>query len=132
MYRQDSFFDLTPWGQFGLLCLSLTLFGLFVLVARTMLHQRRPFLRVIGALTLFWLFVWLSPQVYYQYYSLIIPDLPVQWVIWPPRGLGEALQLLLFAGPKSLSAHGQGLLGWSLIIAPFLKFEYVRRGTAGN
>jgi len=121
MYRQDSFFDLTPAGQAGLVCISATLFLAMLLAARALLSDRPVPVRVGGALVLFWLFVWASPQIYYQYYRTIMPGLPQQWVIWPPPGPGAALELLLFQGPRSLSAHGQGLLGWALLVVPFLR-----------
>ncbi|MEM1161662.1 MAG: hypothetical protein AAGJ28_12065 [Pseudomonadota bacterium] len=83
--------------------------------------------RLSGALILFWVFVWASPQIYYQYYILIIPDLPWQWVIWPPASPLDAFELLLFQGPQNLSAHSQGLLGWSLLGAQVMLFFRSRR-----
>ena len=50
-----------------------------------------------------------------------------QWVIWPPRTPAEALALLSLQGPQSLSAHGQALLGWSLLAAPFVRVSRKRR-----
>ena len=133
MYSQDSFFDLSPWGQVGLACLSAVLFLLVVYAARALLRKRPVWLRILGALAIFYLFVWLSPQVYYLYYLTIIEGLPLQWVIWPPyRGPVDALLLLVFQGPHSLSAHGQGLLGWSLLAAPFLKLPKGRRDGGKN
>ena len=117
MYRQDSFFDLTPWGQVGLALISLTLFVVMVLLARRALWRFPVWFRLTGALVLFWVFVWLSPQVYYMYYRMIIPDLPLQWVIWPPRDPVDAAQMLVFSFRQNLSAHGQGILGWAVILA---------------
>ena len=122
MYRQDSFFDLSQLGQIGLLCISTGLFFAMLLLARTLLRKRPVWLRIGGALFLFWLFVWASPQIYYQYYRLLIEGLPQQWVIWPPAQPTEALKLLFFQGPHNLSAHSQGLLGWCLLLTPFLTF----------
>ncbi len=121
MYRQDSFFDLSTWGQIGLAGLSALLFVITLLIARACLAKRSNSMRLVGALVLFWLFVWLSPQVYYQYYRILIEGLPQQWVIWPPASVLDAFYLLMFQGPQNLSAHGQGVLGWSLIAIPFLK-----------
>ena len=70
---------------------------------------------------MFWLFVWVSPQIYYMYYMIIIPDLPLQWVIWPPASPHSAFEMLFFQGEQNLSAHSQGVLGWLLVVAPFLK-----------
>ena len=121
MYQQDSFFDLSFWERVGLVCISVALAMLILLAARILLRERPVWLRILGALILFWLFVWVSPQVYYTYYRMIIPDLPLQWVIWPPASPVEALRMLIFSGPQNLSAHGQGLLGWALIAVPFLR-----------
>ncbi|MEL7389083.1 MAG: hypothetical protein AAFN76_04815 [Pseudomonadota bacterium] len=120
MYNQDSLFDLSLWGRFGVLCISGTLFAFWLYAARRLLSDRPVWMRLFGAFVLFWLFVWLSPQAYYMFYRLIIPDLPLQWVIWPPEGLLETLRLLVFQGPATLSAHGKGLLGWALLVIPFL------------
>ncbi|MEM8838065.1 MAG: hypothetical protein AAGE89_08230 [Pseudomonadota bacterium] len=123
MYNQDSFFDLSGLGQMGLILISLTLFVLTILAARYLLLGKPIWIKLPGALVIFWSFVWLSPQVYYMYYYLIIfESLPLQWVIWPPESPLEALQLLFFQGPHNLSAHGKGILGWGLILAPFVKW----------
>ena len=127
MYSQDSFFDLSPWGQTGLACLSTSLFMAMIFVAHKTLSPLPIWARILAALILFWLFVWVSPQIYYMYYRMIIPDLPLQWVIWPPESPLVPIQYLFFSGPHTLSAHGQGLLGWSLIAAPFLKIPDISR-----
>lgn len=127
MYARDSFFDLSLAGQCGLVALSLLLSIAFLLVARLLLRTGAIWVRLLGALSLYWLFVWLSPQVYYEYYRLLIPSLPAQWVIWPPRTPAEVLALLALQGPHSLSAHGQALLGWSLLAAPFVRVSRKRR-----
>lgn len=118
MYSQDSFFDLSGWGQMGLVAISLSIF-LLVFFAAWQFRACGILVRIAGALTLFWLFVWLSPQVYYMYYWLIFPDLPLQWVVWPPSGPGKAVQMLFFQYRQNLSAHSQGVLGWCVIAAPF-------------
>ena len=127
MYQQDSFFDLSLWERVGLLCISATLAILFLLATRALLRERPVWLRVAGALILFWIFVWVSPQVYYTYYRMIIPDLPLQWVIWPPPWPGKAVLMMAFSGPQNLSAHSQGILGWALVLAPFLKMPGAAR-----
>ena len=121
MYQKDSFFDLTSWGQVGLACISLTLFILMVFLAHRLLGPRPVWVRVLGALVLFYVFVWVSPQVYYMYYRMVIPDLPLQWVIWPPPEPTKALKMLVFQWRDNLSAHGQGVLGWGMLVAPWLK-----------
>ncbi|MEP3845531.1 MAG: hypothetical protein ABJM43_09340 [Paracoccaceae bacterium] len=120
MYSQDSFFDLTLWGQLGLACLSIALFSLMVFISWATLRRRSIWTRIIGALILFGVFVWASPQVYYMYYRMIFPDLPMQWVIWHLREPFKALQMLVFQYRPNLSAHSQGILGWVIFVAPFL------------
>lgn len=121
MYQNDSFFDLSEWERVGLLCISAALTVLMILLARWLLRGAPVWVKLAGSLILFWIFVSASPQVYYMYYRMIIPDLPLQWVIWPPASVAEAARMLVFSGPQNLSAHGQGLLGWGLLIAPFLR-----------
>lgn len=116
MYKHDSFFDLTSWGQVGLACISLTLFLMMLFLAHNLLWRVPILVRVLGALVLFYVFVWVSPQVYYLYYRMVIPDLPLQWVIWPPPEPTKALRMLVFQWRDNLSAHGQGLLGWGMLV----------------
>lgn len=120
MYSQDSFFDLSTRGQVGLALLSLILFVLMVYLTRRGLYRFPFWARMSGAMILFWLFVWVSPQIFYMYYRMIIPDLPLQWVIWPLRDPVKPLQMLLFSYQSTLSSHGQGILGWAIILAATL------------
>lgn len=120
MYQQDSFFDLSAWERVGLVALSAALALMVLFAARRALRDQSGWLRVAGALVLFWAFVWVSPQVYYTYYRMIIPSLPLQWVIWPPASPIDAAKMLVFSGPQNLSAHSQGVLGWALIAAPWV------------
>ena len=124
MYDQDSFFDLTPLGQAGLAALSGVLFLIMVFAAWKLLRNRPVWMRITGSLLIFYLFVWISPQAYYQYFHLLFEFLPDQWVIFPPPSPVRAFEYLTFTGPQSLSGHGQGILGWTLLFVPFLK----RRG----
>jgi hypothetical protein len=120
MYRDDSFFTLGSAETAGLLVVT-GLLTLGVLRLARWLYRRRLWRgklwrRLLAAAGLFWAFLWLSPQVYYVYYQLIFSGLPVQVVIgWPP-GAEMVLRRLLFAGPATLAAHGQGVLGWVLVV----------------
>ncbi len=115
MYRDDSFFTLGLLEAAGLLVVTaLLVLGVLALARR--LRRGRLGRRLVAAAGLFWLFLWLSPQVYYAYYQLIFDGLPVQIVIgWPP-GAETVLRRLAFAGPATLAAHGQGVLGWVLVV----------------
>lgn len=119
MYDGDSFFTLSAFGQFGLAVLSIALSVVAIwLMTRLTLHWA---LRVIAAGFGFWLFVWLTPQIYYLYYLAIIDGLPVQWIIQRAPSPFSILDLLIFRGDNSLSAHSQGLLGWAMIAAAAIR-----------
>jgi len=123
MYLQDSFFDLSPWGRLGLIVISTCLFLFTAFITRAVLNNKPVWLSILGSLGIFVLFVCLSPQVYYMCYRILIDGLPLQWVIKPIEAPLAALKYLTFQGPENLSAHSQGLLGWFLIVAPFLKVK---------
>lgn len=124
MYSEDSFFTLGWLKGAGLLVVTGALVWLIWKMAKRVCRGGL-IRRLVWALGLFWAFVWLSPQVYYAYYWLIFPDLPVQWVVgWPP-GPEWIGRLLAFQGPSTLSAHGQGALGWALTIGAAWRFRRV-------
>ena len=116
-YDGDSFFTLSMAGRVGLLLLSAALSVLFIVLSHRVARGWPVAVRPILALLLFWLFVWLSPQVYYLYYRFLIPDLPLQWVLKTPPGPLDIVRLLIFQGRETLSDHGKALLGWGLIAA---------------
>ena len=117
MYSEDSLFTLSLPGQIGLIALSVTLAaGLVYALRRSTAQQPLP-VRIAIALMVFWGFVWLSPQIYYIYYRLIIDGLPAQWVIGRPPEMSRIAQILLFFEAPTLAAHSQALLGWTMMIA---------------
>lgn len=124
MYQDDSFFTLGVWGQIGLAGLSAALFCVMLLLVRRIGRGRPRAARTAIALVLFWAFEWLSPQVYYLYYWMIIDGLPVQSVIGPPPGPAHIARLLTFSESHSLSAHGRGLLGWAMLAAALLRLPH--------
>ena len=128
MYAQDSFFTLSVLGQIGLAVLSLCL-AVGVLWAVVAFPGGRA-RRAVFAAILFWLFVWLSPQIFYSYYRMIIPGLPVQSVIQYPPTPSHTLRLISFGGDTSLSAHSQGLLFWFAVFAALRKKKHLRRDAA--
>ena len=116
MYQNDSFHTLTAGGQIGLLFVTLCLTVLLVLAIWRLCRGRGWPFRIAAAVLSYGVFVWLSPQIYYAYYLLIFDDLPLQLVVgWPPWA--DIWRHPLFAGDRTLSAHGQGLLFWGLIAA---------------
>ena len=76
MYAEDSFHTLSLLGQIGLVALSLFLACLLVLASWRLALRRRAAIRIALALCLLYLFVWLSPQVYYLYYLTLFDGLP--------------------------------------------------------
>ncbi len=119
MYEGDSFFTLTTGGQVGLAILSLILALIWLLVEWRFARFLWGF---VLAAALFYLFVYLSPQIYYSYYRVIIGGLPAQWVISPPS-LTHMIDLLSFRAGSTLSAHSQGALGWSLLAVALIRFR---------
>ncbi len=120
MYAGDSFFSLTMTGRVGLTVLSLVLAALTLSVfVKIACHLSRP-ARLMLALLVLWVFVWLSPQIYYLYYLVLIDGLPLQNVVQMPPGPTDIMRLLGFGGKASLAHHSQGLMGWMLILISLL------------
>lgn len=115
MYTEDSFFTLGTGGQIGLAVLSALLMIAMVALTWRLGRFMPRAARVVLALTLFWAFVWLSPQIYYLYYQAIIPGLPWQIVVRDPPTLEDIARLLSFTAEQTLSAHGRGGLGWFML-----------------
>ena len=122
MYDGDSFFTLSIAGQIGLVVLTIILSILMIMLThRVALMIRWKVWAVVSALTLFWLFVWLSPQVYYLYYQMIFTGLPWQAVVsWPPPAGESLVDLILFRGEGTLSNHGKGALFWIMAATAFM------------
>ena len=123
MYAEDSFFTLSMAGRIGLVFLSTALTAaVFLLTGLALRYARRlpaikRVLAGVGVVTgLFWVFVWLSPQVYYLYYQVIFDGLPWQIVVGKPPGLGGLIDLLTFTAGETLSDHSKGVLGWVLAL----------------
>ncbi|GIT92602.1 hypothetical protein JANAI62_31610 [Jannaschia pagri] len=114
MYAGDSLWTLGPWQVAGVLALSAVMWGV-VLVGQWRVRRRPGTVRWGVAAAGFVGFVWLSPQVYYLFYWATFDGLPLQSVIKTPPGPGDLLRLLTFTEEASLSRHGQGVLGWSLL-----------------
>ncbi|HUS54384.1 MAG TPA: hypothetical protein VMY41_10320 [Thermohalobaculum sp.] len=116
MYHEDSLFTLGVAEMAGLLALTAVMTLCLLKLARRAFRRGDIWRRLLWAVGLFWAFLWLSPQVYYLFYQLIVSGLPVQFVIdWPP-GAETVLRRLTFTGPATLAAHGHGVLGWALVV----------------
>jgi hypothetical protein len=116
MYRDDSFFTLGIAEAAGLLAVTAVLVWAMLALTRRICRGGAWWRRLLWAAGLYWLFLWLSPQLYHVYGQLIHRGLPVEIVIgWPP-GAETVLRRLTFTGPATLAAHGQGILGWVMAI----------------
>lgn len=120
-YEGDSFFTLTIVGQIGLSALSLSMGLIFIWLARRFSKFDNRVLRVVWVFLLFYLFVWLSPQIYYFYYYLVFESIPFQNVIKFPPSLGAQFSLLMFSNGADLSAHSKGILIWLMIFSALFR-----------
>ncbi|PTX58006.1 hypothetical protein C8N43_2682 [Litoreibacter ponti] len=127
MYLEDSFFTLNPPQQVGLIAVSVNLMLISFWVLRRLSRIYSVWVRLPMALALFYLFVWVTPQAYYQYYRLIFLDLPQQLVIKGAPPLSRIVELMTFRAESNLSAHSQGLLGWALVLFAIFWRKPVRR-----
>lgn len=116
MYAEDSFFTLGPVARIGLVGLSLALSAATLFLAWGLGRGRHWGLRLALGVGSLWAFAWLSPQVYYLYYQVVLDGLPWQIVVKAPPGPAEIIRLLGFSARPTLSDHGKGLLGWALIL----------------
>ncbi len=121
MYQGDSLFTLSGPEQFGLILLSATLWIGSLWFSRRLGKKRSPLRKVVITLGLFWLFLWLSPQIYYTYYLAIFPELPLQSVVKTPPSPLRVLRILTFTEGFTLSAHSQAIMGWCLIASALLR-----------
>ena len=112
MYEGDSFFLLSAAGQAGLAGLSALL---AVAAGAAVLAFKTTVGRITSGLLVFWLFLWLTPQIYYLYYQIILDDLPWQIIVGLPPSPDALIDRFLFRGPATLSNHAKGVLGWALI-----------------
>ncbi|WP_108879706.1 hypothetical protein [Anderseniella sp. Alg231-50] len=116
MYEGDSFFTLTLIGRIGLVLLSAGLAALTAAVFIKTTCRLAWLLRLLLAPVYLWVFVWLSPQVFYLYYMALFDHLPPRNVAQMPPQPSQIIHLLGFSGKAALSHHATGLLGWGLIV----------------
>ena len=121
MYEYDSFFTLSVMGQVGLTVLSIGLGILLVGLVRWMVQDRPMALRLVSAVLALWLFIWLSPQIYYLYYMLLFDGLVFKSVLSSPPSLAKLFEVLFLRSDSTLSNHGKTLLGWILIISSLVR-----------
>lgn len=123
MYEHDTFFHLGSLARAGLVILSIIMaiitIWLAIRLARSITETKFQPLsyvaRILSAIGVFWVFLWVSPQFYYAYYVMVIENLPWQWVIMNPPTLRDIKGILGFDAPHTLAQHAKTLLGWALI-----------------
>lgn len=120
MYEGDTFFNLTVLGRIGLGLLSITLFALTMAAFYWVAKRMSLASRIVTALVFLWLFIWLTPQIYYLYYLLLFDGLVLQNVIRKPPDAQEILAIMTFSDRAWLSSHAKALLGWAMILLSFL------------
>lgn len=127
MYSNDTFFHLTLLGQIGLALLSLGLACATLWCFLKISSRFGLFVKVLLAFVFLWLFVWLSPQVYYLYYLQLFDGLPMQIVIHAPPTPVEILRTITFTTNANLSAHSKGILFWLMVILAVWNVCYPKR-----
>ena len=121
MYSNGSIHTLTVVQQIGLSFISLTLLSMMIFLSLKLFKNKPMLVRIMVVIGFFYLFVWLSPQLYYAYYILIFEDLPIQHVIKAPPGVGPLVKILTLQNYTRLSDHSLAFLGWVLISLALLK-----------
>jgi hypothetical protein len=114
-FAEDSFFTLSLMERIGLLSLSLVLSAICIVLVY-LIPYWRP-LRVFIAVVVFYLFVWLSPQLYYLYYIMIFDGLPWQMVVRMPPLLSDLFAVVFFVQSENLAKVSQAILFWLMIFA---------------
>ncbi len=114
-FSEDSFFTLGLLERFGLLALSLFLSVMCVVVVRRL--PLSLWLRLIAVPIILYLFIWLSPQIYYQYYIVIFDGLPWQIVVQNPPAISDFLSIIFFVQVETLAKLSQAVLFWAMILA---------------
>ena len=136
MYADDTFFQLVLIGRVGLVAISVAMGMLAIWGTWALTRRARLPARILAALGFFCVFEWLTPQVHYLWYVLVIDGLPLQWVIAPWPDPGVVWRVMGFQGTPDLSNHGRAALGWALLLvgltAPWLRRrEDAARSEAG-
>ena len=116
MYSEDSFYTLSTYGRLAVVAVSLGMFAALLVLGYVLAKARKGVVRIAIGMFLFWIFVWLSPQVYYTLYQFLFEGLPRQWVVGNPPMPDKLARLIIFSDRQTLSAHGQGVLFWALML----------------
>ena len=116
MYGSDSFHALTLTQQIGLAALSAAVFALIIGLTRLIVTGWPAVVRMMLALVLLWLFMWVAPQLYHSFYALVLENVPQEWVVEGPPPLGRTLRVITFTGPADAFHHAMGALGLLMVL----------------
>lgn len=118
MFEGDTYFIHVAGAEVALAVFSGLL--VFLAIAAVRLARRRVELAAAApaiGIVFWWLFLWLTPQLYYLLYVALSDALAFDLIIgWPP-GPGRMMELLGFRGEASLTDFAVGVLGWAMILA---------------
>lgn len=115
IYAGDSLFTLNAPSAVLLVGMALTMAVLALWLVRFLARRQIWPARLMIALVAIYLYEWLSPQVFYEYYRLLFPDLPAQWAARPPGPFALG-RLMTFTDQANLSFHSRGVLAWLFIL----------------
>jgi len=118
-YGNDTFFHLSAWGGAGLIVLSAMLAAGVVAFYFRVHTKLKTGGKITLAFVLTYLFVWLSPQIYYLYFATMTHDLPLQSIIGLPPSPTDIVWLVLFRQEPTLANHAQALLFWFMLTLAF-------------
>ncbi|MEJ6403641.1 hypothetical protein [Yoonia sp. 2307UL14-13] len=122
-YPKDSFWTLGPSGRAGVVAIATSgILAIFLMIsAKTRALFSLGWPRMIAlpidiatGLLMFGAIYSLSPQAFYAFYQLIIPDLPAQWVIDTAFDTGRIRHIVHIGPDGSMSDHLAGIGFWAV------------------
>ena len=117
MFEGDGYLVLVADGEAAIAALSGVL--VFLAVAAVRLARRWIHLRAAAlglGFACWWLFMWLTPQLYYLLYMTLVETLSFRWVIDRPPGPTRLVELLTFRARDTSVDIGVGILGWAMML----------------
>lgn len=120
VFEGDSYLILIGGGEVALAALS----GLLVFLAVASVRVVRRYVNLPAAvpalgIVSFWVFVWVTPQIYYLLYMALLEELEFRWIVgWPP-GPQRLMSLLAFQAEATKVDVALGVLGWVMVLAAF-------------
>ncbi len=132
LYPEDSFHTLNLLPAFGLAALTLiTTVALLAASWFATARLKRKFgkypvivigLDLVSTLLLFWIVLSFTPQIFYSYYTIVMPGLPAQWVVHGLLPFNDYLKVLKILPDATLASHTAGLTGWVLLCSKCIQW----------